>query len=136
MSYSAHSIRNLQCVGYPTILKALVKSKVRSPEWDIFNVPKHSRRLDDRIRELCGKLVASTEHQDVDHILSELKVALHESIERLRIRVAAALTGAATSKTGAKPLEPECPDFVTGSKQVISAIGICEKLSSVRTRRQ
>jgi len=53
----------------------------------------HSRRLDDRIRELCASLVASSEHHDVDHILSELKAALHESIERLRIRAAAALGG-------------------------------------------
>ncbi|GEM_PF-3423603 len=52
----------------------------------------HSRRLDDRIRELCAKL-ASTEHHDVNQILSELKAALHESIERLRIRVAGVLSG-------------------------------------------
>ena len=53
----------------------------------------HSRRLDDRIRELCARVVASTECHDVNQILSELKVALHESIERLRIRAAAALNG-------------------------------------------
>ena len=52
-----------------------------------------SRRLDDHIVDLCAKLVASTEHPDVDHILPELKEALHESIERLRMRVAAALNG-------------------------------------------
>ena len=53
----------------------------------------HSRRLDDRIRDLCAKLVASTEQHDVNHTLSELKAALHESIERLRGRAAAGLNG-------------------------------------------
>jgi len=53
----------------------------------------HCCRLDDRIRALCVRLVASTERQDAHEILSELKVALHESIERLRMRVAGALNG-------------------------------------------
>ena len=53
----------------------------------------HARRLDDRIRELCAKLVGSGEYHDVNQILSELKVALHESIERLRGRAAAGLNG-------------------------------------------
>ena len=53
----------------------------------------HSRRLDDRIRDLCAKLVGSNECHEVNHILSELKVALHESIERLRGRAAAGLNG-------------------------------------------
>lgn len=53
----------------------------------------HSRRLDDRIRELCARVVASTEHHDVDLILPELRAAIHESIERLRIRAAAVLSG-------------------------------------------
>ncbi len=57
------------------------------------HAPMHSRRLDDRIRKLCARLVASTEHHDVDHILSEVRPALHESIERLRMRVAVALSG-------------------------------------------
>ena len=53
----------------------------------------HSRRLDDRIRGFCAKLVASNEDHDVDHILSELKAALHESVERLSGRAAAGLNG-------------------------------------------
>ena len=53
----------------------------------------HARRLDDRIRELCARLVGSSECRDVNQILSELKVALHESIERLRGRAAAGLNG-------------------------------------------
>jgi hypothetical protein len=70
------------------------KKKIDVPQgMNDLQAPMHSRRLDDRIRELCARLVASTEHHDVNQILSELKVALHESIERLRIRVAGALSG-------------------------------------------
>jgi hypothetical protein len=53
----------------------------------------HSRRLDDRIRELCARLIHLKEHDDLDLILPELKAALHQSIERLRIRAAGALSG-------------------------------------------
>ena len=58
-----------------------------------FQVPMPSRRLDDRIRNLCAKLVGSSECHDENQILSELKVSLHESIERLRGRAAAGLNG-------------------------------------------
>jgi hypothetical protein len=56
-------------------------------------VSMHSRRLDDRIRELCERLVALKGHDDFDRILPELNAALHQSIQRLRIRAAAALGG-------------------------------------------
>jgi hypothetical protein len=95
-SYSVHGIPNLRCVGYPTIPKAVVEGSLTVPKndkLDDLHAPMHCRRLDDRIRELCVSLVASTEHQDGNQILSELKVALHESIERLRMRVAGALSG-------------------------------------------
>jgi hypothetical protein len=52
-----------------------------------------SRRLDDRIRELCERLVALKGADDFDRILPELKAALHQSIQRLRIGAAAALSG-------------------------------------------
>ena len=75
-------------------MEAVVRKKGhRRQQGRAFTVSTRSRRLDDRIRELCARLVASTEHHDVEAILSELKAALHESIERLRKRVAAALSG-------------------------------------------
>jgi len=88
--------RNLQSVGYPTIPEAVVKRRLTVPKNDeqyTPHAPMHSRRLDDRIRGLCARLVSSTEHHDVDHILPELRDAIHESIKRLRIRAAAALGG-------------------------------------------
>ena len=51
-----------------------------------------SRRLDDRIRELCAKVVASKDSEALTRILAELTVALHQSIERLRTRAIAILT--------------------------------------------
>ncbi len=42
------------------------------------------RRLEDRIRELCGKLVASRNTDQFDPTLSELKSALQQHTERLR----------------------------------------------------
>ena len=53
----------------------------------------HCRRLLDRIRALCVRVVASTDYQDANQVLSELKLALHESIERLRVKVARARNG-------------------------------------------
>ena len=87
--------RNLQSVGYPTIPEAVVKGRLtsRKHEQRTTFVSMHSRRLDDRILDLCAKLVGSSEYHEVDQILSELRLALHESIERLRGRVAAALSG-------------------------------------------
>ena len=43
-----------------------------------------SRRLEDRIRELCAKAVATTEPAELNAILQHLSAALHEQIERLR----------------------------------------------------
>jgi hypothetical protein len=42
-----------------------------------------SRRLEDRIRELCAKAVAA-DSSELSAIFSELKSALHEHSERLR----------------------------------------------------
>jgi hypothetical protein len=43
-----------------------------------------SRRLEDRIRELCAKAVATTEPAELNTILEHLSAALHEQIGRLR----------------------------------------------------
>jgi hypothetical protein len=45
------------------------------------------RRLDDRIRELCAKVVAAQE-TDLEPSISELKAALREHAARLRKLVA------------------------------------------------
>lgn len=46
-----------------------------------------TRRLDDRIRELCTK-VASSRDVDYEPAIAELKAALHEHTSRLRQMVA------------------------------------------------
>ena len=40
--------------------------------------------LEDRIRELCFQAVATDDAQELNRILGELKLALHEHTERLR----------------------------------------------------
>jgi hypothetical protein len=50
-----------------------------------------SRRLEDRIRELCAKVIAAHE-DDVGPAISELKSALREHNVRLRQLAAAKLT--------------------------------------------
>jgi hypothetical protein len=52
-----------------------------------------TRRLDDRIRELCARVVASEDAEELNSILPELRASLHWAIERLRIRAMAILTG-------------------------------------------
>ncbi len=42
------------------------------------------RRLDDRIRELCAKAVASQDSAELPRVLAELRVAMREHTERLR----------------------------------------------------
>ena len=49
-----------------------------------------SRRLEDRIRELCAKAVAAKDG-DLDPTLAELREALHEHNVRLRKLAAAKL---------------------------------------------
>lgn len=46
------------------------------------------RRLDDHIRELCTAAVAASSPEELDAILSELRVAIHEYTVRLRRRAA------------------------------------------------
>jgi hypothetical protein len=43
-----------------------------------------SRRLEDRIRELCAKALVTTEPAELSAVLEELTNALHVQVERLR----------------------------------------------------
>jgi hypothetical protein len=42
------------------------------------------RRLDDRIDELCAKAVVTRESPELEEILRQLQMALHEQSERAR----------------------------------------------------
>lgn len=44
-----------------------------------------SRRLEDRIRYLCGKIVKA-ENSELESISEDLRASLHENAERLRTR--------------------------------------------------
>jgi hypothetical protein len=57
-----------------------------------------SRRLEDRIRQLCAKAVAAAE-SDLEPVITELKVALHEHTERLRKLAALKLARTITRTT-------------------------------------
>ena len=46
--------------------------------------PPMTLTLEDRIRELCSQAVAADDAQELNRILGELKLALHEHTERLR----------------------------------------------------
>lgn len=50
-----------------------------------------SRRLDDRLRELCAKVVRVSD-EDAEPVIRELQSVLHEKIEQLRTLTAAHLT--------------------------------------------
>jgi hypothetical protein len=52
-----------------------------------------SRRLEDRIRELCAKVVAAKEEEEVGPAISELKSALREHNQRLGRLAVTKLTG-------------------------------------------
>ena len=54
----------------------------------LYRVP--SRRIDDRIRDLCAK-VASSEGNDYEPTISELNAALREHTDRLRKMAAESL---------------------------------------------
>jgi len=45
-----------------------------------------SRRLEDRIRELCAKAVVTTEPTELSPVLEQLTNALHVQVDRLRKR--------------------------------------------------
>jgi len=46
------------------------------------------RRLEDRIRDLCAKVVATREIAEAEHTCVDLREALREHISRLRKRAA------------------------------------------------
>jgi len=52
-----------------------------------------SRRLDDRIRGLCSRALATRDPELLEPILSELMLNIHKRIGRLRILAAAAFSG-------------------------------------------
>lgn len=73
------------------------------PESDVFwNVSQY--RLDDRIRQLCAKVVASSD-QDLGPSIAELKAALRQHNERLR-KLALAQLGRLWSCPYGSPLTP------------------------------
>lgn len=48
------------------------------------------RRLDDRIREICGRIAAvahnpAVKNEEVEAILQDLRAAIHKKVERVRI---------------------------------------------------
>jgi hypothetical protein len=51
--------------------------------------PVESRRLEDRIRELCTKAVATPEPAEFNKVIQQLREALHEHAKRLRQLAAA-----------------------------------------------
>lgn len=59
----------------------------------------HSRRLDDRIRELCALAVSEERPAELKQIQEELRAAIHEYVECLRERAAAALESVPDSTT-------------------------------------
>ena len=56
-------------------------------------MPLRLRRLDDRIRELCARVIASRNAEELNLILPELRKAIHEATQRLRLRAVAILMG-------------------------------------------
>jgi hypothetical protein len=57
-----------------------------------------SRRLEDRIRELCAKVIVARE-EEVGPAITDLKAALHEHNARLRKLAAAKLTRLETTES-------------------------------------
>jgi hypothetical protein len=56
-------------------------------------VSTRSRRLEDRIRELCARAVSSEDSEELLEILPELQAALHQAVERVRTKAFAVLRG-------------------------------------------
>jgi len=45
------------------------------------------RRMEDKIRDLCAKVVASKTDRDITPMLVGLRAALHQHVERLRAQL-------------------------------------------------
>ena len=56
-----------------------------------------SRRLEDRIREMCRRAIKA-QNSELDEVFSELKAALREHAERLRNVAGRKLTGSKTEQ--------------------------------------
>ncbi len=57
----------------------------------------HTRRLDDRIRNLCAQIAEATDGE-LEAILQDLLGAIHEKIERLRSLAASQLLAGKSAK--------------------------------------
>jgi len=73
------------------------------------------RRLDDRIRELCAKVGATEDPDELKLILPELKSAIHQMIERLRIKAVTVLSGRRDFPNERRK-SPECFENFPGMK--------------------
>jgi hypothetical protein len=51
----------------------------------------HSRRLEDRIRDLCARVVSAKDPEELNLVLPQLKTAIHQAIERVRTKAVAVL---------------------------------------------
>jgi hypothetical protein len=56
-------------------------------------VSKPSRRLEDRIQELCAQAISETDPVALDSIMIALRSTVHQYVEQLRKRAAAAMSG-------------------------------------------
>ncbi len=92
LNFSHRGRSFLQYVWYRT-MRDNYGNNDRTSKQRSFAVFVRSRRLDDRIRELCAKVVASTDPKELEVILPELRSALHQAIERIRVRSVAVLGG-------------------------------------------
>lgn len=59
----------------------------------------HSRRLEDRIRDLCARVVEAKNQDELNLVLPQLKTAIHQAIERVRTRAVAVLSSTSPSTT-------------------------------------
>lgn len=89
-----YSVRGIEGIKPPVL-----HNRCHRRETDFFFMSRRSRRLDDRIRQLCERVSVTQDPEELELILPELQAALHEAIERLRIRAVAVLTG-----------DPDIPD--------------------------
>jgi hypothetical protein len=72
------------------VLSEFILFVSEAPDFVAMGLP--TRRLDDRIRDLCAEAIAAKSSHNAKPILAELQSAIHEFTERLRKRVAAVLT--------------------------------------------
>lgn len=81
-----------------------------------------SYRLEDRIRDLCAQAIAADDVA-LPGILSELRSALHESVERIRTLAIRQLAGS----TVETKIENECRERLRGFAVKIATEQDCER---------